>query len=71
MPAAEMAERAGTSRMTIYKIEHGDLSVRFGTLVRVLGVLGLVDDLATVARDDELGRRIQDEALPRPRRSVR
>jgi transcriptional regulator with XRE-family HTH domain len=71
MPAAEMAERAGVSRMVIYKIEHGDLSVGLGALVRVLGVLGLDGDLDLIARDDELGRRLQDAALPRPRRSVR
>jgi transcriptional regulator with XRE-family HTH domain len=71
MPAAEIAERAGVSRMVIYKLEHGDLSVGLGSLVRVLGVLGLDSDLDLIARDDELGRRLQDASLPRPRRSVR
>lgn len=71
MPAVEMAERAGVSRMVIHKIEHGDLSVGMGAVVRVLGVLGLDSDLDLIARDDELGHRLQDAALPRPRRSVR
>ncbi len=71
MRAAELAERAGVSRMTIYKLEHGDLSVGLGVLVRVLGVLGLDADLDLIARDDELGRRLQDAALPRPSRSIR
>jgi transcriptional regulator with XRE-family HTH domain len=71
MPAVEMAERAGVSRMVIYKIEHGDLSVGLGALVRVLGVLGLDGDLDLIARDDELGRRLQDATMSRPRRSVR
>jgi transcriptional regulator with XRE-family HTH domain len=71
MPAAEMAERAGVSRMVIYKLEHGDLSVGLGALVRVLGVLGLDEDLDRIAQDDELGRRLQDATLPRPRRSIR
>ena len=71
MPAVEMAERAGVSRMVIYKIEHGDLSVGVGALIRVLGVLGLDGDLELIARDDELGKRLQDAALPRPRRSVK
>lgn len=57
--------------MTIYKLEHGDMSVRLSVLVRVLGVLGLLDDLDPIARDDELGRRLLDANLPRPRRSVR
>jgi transcriptional regulator with XRE-family HTH domain len=71
MPAAELAERADASRMTIYRLERGDTSVSLGVLVRVLGVLGLVDDLGAVARDDVLGRQLQDAALPRPSRSLR
>lgn len=71
MPAAELAERADTSRMTIYRLEHGDTSVSMGVLIRVLGVLGLVDDLGAVALDDVLGRQLQDAALPRPSRSFR
>jgi len=71
MPAAELAERADTSRMTVHRLERGDTSVSMGVLVRVLGVLGLVDDLSAVARDDVLGRQIQDAALPRPSRSFR
>jgi len=66
--ATEMAERVGVSRMTIYKLERGDLSVGFGILVRTLGVLGLDADLDLIARDDELGRRLQDVSLRRPRR---
>ena len=71
MPAMELAERADTSRMTIHRLERGDTSVSLGVLVRVLGVLGLVDDLGAVARDDVLGRQLQDAALPRPSRSLR
>ncbi|MGO9179421.1 MAG: helix-turn-helix domain-containing protein [Candidatus Limnocylindrales bacterium] len=71
MREAELAERAGVSRMTIYKLEHGELSVGLGVLVRVLGVLGLDADLDLIARDDELGRRLQDAALRRPSRSIR
>ncbi len=67
----EMAERVGVSRMTIYKLERGDLSVGLGILVRALGVLGLDADLDLLARDDELGRRLQDVSMPRPRRTVR
>jgi transcriptional regulator with XRE-family HTH domain len=67
-----MAQRVGVSRMTIYKLERGDLSVGLGILVRALGVLGLDADLDLLARDDELGRRLQDVSLPtRPRRTGR
>ncbi|MBI3746439.1 MAG: helix-turn-helix transcriptional regulator [Chloroflexi bacterium] len=71
MPAVELAERAGVSRMTTYKLERGDTSVGLDALVRVLGVLGLDQDLDLIAVDDELGRRLQDSTMPRPHRSVR
>ncbi len=58
-----LSERTGLSRLTIRKIEQGDPGVSIGHYVRVLGVLGLVEDLANVARDDELGRKLQDIEL--------
>jgi transcriptional regulator with XRE-family HTH domain len=60
---ALISERTGLSRLTIRKIEQGDSRVSLGHYVAVLGVLGLVDDLAKVARDDELGRKLQDIKL--------
>lgn len=63
----QLAERTGLSRMTIRKIEQGDAKVALGHYVTVLGVLGLVDDLLNVARDDELGRKLQDIELLRKR----
>lgn len=58
-----IAERTGLSRLTIRKIENGDPTVSFGHYVAVLSVLGLVNDLANVASDDELGRKLQDIKL--------
>ena len=52
------------TRMTLYKVERGDPSVNMGTYVNVLRVLGLSGDLDLVARDDVLGRRLQDLELP-------
>ncbi len=63
--------RADLSRPTLYKIEKGDPSVAFGHYVQVLRVLGLLDDLAQIANDDVLGRRLQDESLPRRKRAPR
>lgn len=64
----EMAARVDASRMTLARLEQGELTVGLAVLVRVLGVLGLEDDLDTLARDDELGKRLQDLELRRPRR---
>jgi len=63
--------RANISRPTLYKIEHGDPSVTIGHYVQVLRVLGLVEDLAVIAREDTLGRRLQDESLPHRKRAPR
>jgi len=58
-----ISERTGLSRLTIRKIENGDAKVSLGHYVAVLSVLGLVEDLAKVASDDELGRKLQDIKL--------
>lgn len=63
--------RAGLSRPTLYKIEQGDPSVTFGHYVQVLRVLGLLDDLAFIAKEDSLGRRLQDEAMRQRERAPR
>ena len=63
--------RADISRPTLYKIEKGDPSVAFGHYLQVMRVLGLLGDLAQVAKEDELGRRLQDESLPQRKRAPR
>lgn len=64
---ALVAERAGLSRVTLHRIERGDAAVTLGNYLRVMMVLGLERDLGLLAKDDELGRRLQDLELPRPR----
>lgn len=61
--------RADISRPTLYKVEKGEPSVSIGVYIQVLRVLGLVEDLGLIAKEDPLGRRLQDEALPHRKRA--
>jgi len=63
--------RADISRPTLYKVENGDPSVAIGIYVQVLRVLGMVEDLSLIAKEDVLGRRLQDESLPHRKRAPR
>lgn len=57
------AERVGISRNTLKRLEDGDPNVSLGTYLRALRVLGLDGDIDVVARDDVLGRKLQDLKL--------
>ena len=63
LSSEQIAERAGISRSTLVKIEKGEEGVAIGYFLRVLVVLGLENDLLLLAKDDELGRRLQDAKL--------
>lgn len=69
--AETIAQRAGVTRKTLGRVEQGDPAVSLGVYARVLQALGLDSDLGHVARDDELGRRLQDLGLKQPRRAPR
>lgn len=64
----QVSERAGISRPTLRAIEQGSSGISLGTLAAVLQVLALEKDIALIARDDELGRRLQDARLQAPKR---
>lgn len=59
-----VAKRAGIARGTLYRVEEGDEGVSLASYASVLRVLGLQGDLDLVARDDVLGRKLQDLELP-------
>lgn len=67
--AKTVAERAGISRKTLYRAERGDPAVSLGIYARVLQALRLEQDLAKLAADDELGRKLQDAGLLTRRRA--
>lgn len=60
-----MAERVGVSVPTIAKLESGDPSTSLATVLRILTVLGLADDIDLIGSQDTLGRELQDSALKR------
>ena len=67
----EMAARSGISRPTLQRLEQGSLQVSLAVLARVLEILGLDDGLDALAASDELGERLADARLKRPRRSTK
>lgn len=66
------AERAGISRASLWKVEKGDPSVAMGIYAAVLHALNSLDkDLLFVAKDDEMGRQLQDLNLITRKRATR
>ena len=66
---AQVAERATCSTLTVSRIERGTPSVSIGIYLRVLYALQLEDDILYIAREDELGRGLQDLSLVARRRA--
>jgi transcriptional regulator with XRE-family HTH domain len=64
-----VAQRAGISRKTLYRVERGDPAVALGIYARVLQALRLENDLGSIGTDDELGRKLQDAKLESRRRA--
>lgn len=58
-----IAQRAGISRATLWKVEKGDPGVAFGIYAKVLNAIGLGDDILLLAKDDVLGHALADAEL--------
>ena len=61
--AETVAQRAGITRKTLYRVELGDPAVALGIYARVLQAPRLESDLGSIAADDALGRKLQDAQL--------
>ena len=69
LSVAQVAERATCSTLTVSRIEKGAPTVAIGIYLRVLYALQLDDDILFLAKDDELGRTLQDMNLPQRERA--
>ena len=69
LSVAQVAERATCSPLTVSRIEKGTPTVAIGIYLRVLYALQLDDDILSLAKDDELGRALQDMNLPPRKRA--
>jgi transcriptional regulator with XRE-family HTH domain len=68
---AQVAERATCSEVTLCKVEKGVPTVSVGIYLRVLYALQLDDDILLLAKDDKLGRSLQDLGLKNRQRATK
>lgn len=67
-----VAERAGISRVSLWNVEKGSPSVAIGIYASVLHALNNMDqDLLLIAKDDVMGRKMQDLNLNTRKRAPR
>lgn len=60
---AQIAERATCSELTVTRVEKGTPTVAIGIYLRILYALQLDSDILLIAKDDPLGRTLQDVGL--------
>ena len=65
LSTSSMAERAGISKKTLYRLEQGDPGVSWGAVVRVLNILNLLPELnkALNTTNDALGLALMNKAV--------
>lgn len=68
---AQIAERAMVSELTVSRVEKGIPTVSIGIYLRVLYALQLDDDILYLAKDDTLGKALQDMGLKTRKRAAK
>lgn len=70
LSVSQVAERATVSDLSVSRVEKGLPTVSMGIYLRVLYALQLEEDVLLLAKDDEMGKALQDLRLkPRQRAS--
>lgn len=69
LSVAQVAERATCSPLTVGRIEKGAATVAIGIYLRVLYALQLDDDILWLAKEDTLGKTLQDLSLKQRERA--
>ena len=67
LSVAQIAERATCSPLTVSRVEKGAATVSIGIYLRVLYALQLDEDILLLAKNDEIGRSVQDLSLLKER----
>ena len=65
-----VADRAGVALNTVVSIEKGASGSSIGAIAAILQSLSLAEDISLIAKDDLLGRKLQDlKIMPKKRAS--
>ena len=68
--SAEMiSKQAGIGESTFYAIEHGGSTVSLGAYAAVLSILGLNNDLDSIAVDEEAKKQLYEQNLVKRKRA--
>lgn len=68
---AQIAERAMVSDLTVSRVEKGLPTVAIGIYLRVLYALQLDEDILCLAKDDKMGKALQDLGLKIRKRAAK
>ena len=66
---AQLAERATCSELTVMRVERGIPTVAMGIYLRILFAMDLDESVLALAKDDEVGRSLQDLQLKERKRA--